>query len=501
MTRGGLAALALLILLKVATAPAQADLIWGVNGHPFTAYPGIGFKQQLDYVEDLGMSSYRVNVSSITHAPALRRLVDLASPRGIDILPVLTPGLDLDNSSPEQLYKWAHAFAVYLVSRFKDDIRVWELGNELENYAIIQPCETRDNGEPYNCEWGPAGGVSPLDYFGPRWAKASAVLKGLSDGTTSVDPKIRKAIGTAGWGHVGAFERMRQDGIEWDISVWHMYGEDPEWAFKKLAEYGKPIWVTEFNHPSGSQHGVVDQAKGLKRWMQRLRELEDAYNVEAAHIYELLDETYWAPGFESVMGLVYLEKDERNAWRIAGNKPAYCVVKTLLRGGYRMPVSGPQSEGTADRPQPAALPQRACNLCLFDHRDAGARNKVRYSYCLILGREADGGGVQSWASALDSGRTMRSILLGMLQSDEFKAGRRTSELGASGYVALLYRLLLDREPDSQGLADYAKALEQGASDRGEVARSIMGSPEFRRKHKLLFREDAQRQSGRVGANE
>ena len=26
--------------------------------------------------------------------------------------------------------------------------------------------------------------------------------------------------------------RMAQDGIRWDISVWHMYGSDPEWAFR-----------------------------------------------------------------------------------------------------------------------------------------------------------------------------------------------------------------------------------------------------------------------------
>jgi len=479
------------------SAPAQADLIWGVNGHPFTAYPGVGFEEQLDYVEDLGMTSYRVNVSSITQAPALRRLVDLAKPRGIDILPVLTPPLDLENSSVEDLYKWAHAYAVYLVSRFKDDIRVWELGNELENYAIIKACEMRDNGEKYNCDWGPAGGVSPLDYYGPRWKKVSAVLKGLSEGTKSVDPTIRKAIGTAGWGHVGAFERIHDDGIEWDISVWHMYGQDPEWAFKKLAEYGKPIWVTEFNHPSGSQDGVVDQAKGLKRWMERLRELEDPYNVEAAHIYELLDETYWAPSFESVMGLVYLEKDDRNNWRAAGDKPAYCAVKALLGGGYRMPVSAPQSEGSAGKNRPGVSPRRECNLCLFDYRDASARNKIRYSYCLILGRDADGGGVQSWSSELSGGHPVRSMLLGMMQSEEFRSSHKINEITDPEYVTLVYRLLLNRDPDGQGLADYAKALERGALSRSDVARAIIGSPEFHQQHKLLFRDGEQQPNSEI----
>src|SRR5262249_32115031 len=115
------------------------------------------------------------------------------------VLPVITPG-NLDERTPQELYKHAFDLAVALTSRFKNDVRVWELGNEMENYAIIKPCEKRDDGTQYPCEWGPASGRDTLDYYGPRWAKVSAVLKGLSDGVISVDPTIRKAMGTAGWG-------------------------------------------------------------------------------------------------------------------------------------------------------------------------------------------------------------------------------------------------------------------------------------------------------------
>ena len=153
-----------------------------------------------------------------------------------------------------------------------------------------RPCEKRDDGTKYPCQWGPAGGVTALEYYGPRWAKVSAVLKGLSDGMTAADPTIRKAMGTAGWGHMGAFERMQRDGIQWDISVWHIYGEDPEWAFAKLAQFKRPIWVTEFDNPRGSQEDEQQQAAGISLMMSRLRALKDRYNVEAAYIYELMDE-------------------------------------------------------------------------------------------------------------------------------------------------------------------------------------------------------------------
>ncbi|TIP52118.1 MAG: hypothetical protein E5X56_34480, partial [Mesorhizobium sp.] len=85
--------------------------------------------------------------------------------------------------------------------------------------AILMPCEMQDSGIQYNCSLGPAGGTETSDYFSPRWAKVSAVLRGLSDATIAVDATIRKAMGTAGWGHRAAFTRMLQDGIRWDISV------------------------------------------------------------------------------------------------------------------------------------------------------------------------------------------------------------------------------------------------------------------------------------------
>ena len=142
---------------------ASAQIQWGVNGHPITAYPGISIDDQLDLVQDLGMTSYRVNVSEVDQSDHLAAILQAARERDIVILPVLTPGgLDLDNDAPETTYKKAHDFAFALGDRFRDQVLVWELGNEEENYAIIQPCEFRDDGTQYPCDWGPAGGVEPL---------------------------------------------------------------------------------------------------------------------------------------------------------------------------------------------------------------------------------------------------------------------------------------------------------------------------------------------------
>jgi len=146
--------------LLATVAPASADLLWGVNGHPITAYPGIPVERQLDFLKDLGLNSYRVNVAGEDNADSLATLVDAGKARGIEILPVITPaGMDLDKDSPQELYGKSRKLAIALGKRFKDDIRVWELGNEMETYAIIKPCEKRDDGTQYPCAWGPAGGT------------------------------------------------------------------------------------------------------------------------------------------------------------------------------------------------------------------------------------------------------------------------------------------------------------------------------------------------------
>ncbi|WP_411034158.1 DUF4214 domain-containing protein [Shinella sp. BYT-45] len=452
-------AAAAFLFLAAGSRPVSAEIVWGVNGHPINSYPGVSFAQQLDLVQDLGARSYRVDISRLASADKLAALVAEALPRGIKIVPVLTPDVDLKAMSEDELYERSHTLARTLGTRFRDEIRVWELGNELENFAIIQPCETRDDGTVYPCEWGPAGGVGALDYYGPRWAKVRAVLRGLSEGMTEADPTIRKAMGTAGWGHTGAFERMRADGIGWDISVWHMYGGDYEWAFKLLAQYDRPIWVTEFNHPFGSRDGAKAQAEGLVQQMERLRELEALYRIEEAHIYELLDETYWAPDFEAFMGLVELEGSAQDGWKIGARKPAYEAVRQAIR-------------------TPRTGPGPACDIAEIRKLPDDAFRKASLGYCLVLDRAADRSEAEGWVRSLQDGMSEADMLAGMLASDEFSQKHAVPGMSDGAYIDLLYRVLLGRPADGAGRDAYLAQLRAGTATRETIARAIVQSGEF-----------------------
>jgi hypothetical protein len=308
---------------------AADDLVWGANGHPFTAHPGISWERQLDLVKQLGATQYRVNLGGTTTTADLQRLVDLANARGIQIVPVLSPPVPIETETAEVIRSRSYDYARQFAAAFKGRMPVWELGNELEVYAIILPCEMQDNGVQYSCSYGPGTGVGPLEYFGPRWAKVSAAFKGLSEGVMAADPGALKAMGTAGWGHTGAFDRMKADGIQWDISVWHDYDGDNTWAMEKLATFGKPIWITEFNHPGGSTNGEAAQADGVQQRIAKYRGFRERFKVQAAHVYELLDEPYWT-GFESVMGLYRVTRNASGQWEASSPKPAFTRMQDLI---------------------------------------------------------------------------------------------------------------------------------------------------------------------------
>lgn len=457
------------------TAAWSADLQWGVNGHPFTAYPDISFEQQLDYVRDLGMTSYRVNVSSLDHMAGLAALVKQAKARGIDILPVITPDLDLDAETAGDLYAKSYAMAVTLVSRFRDDIRVWELGNEMEIHALITACEMRDDGTQYDCSWGTAGGDDPSHYFTPRWKQVSAVLRGLSDGAEAADPTIRKAMGTAGWGHTGAFERMKADGIDWDISVWHHYGDDLKRPLEYLRQFGKPVWITEFNR--SSEKGEQDQADGLLDMMRQFRDLRAEYRIEAAHIYELLDEPYWAPSFEAVMGLVRLRKTEDGRWTPDGVKLAYGTARGFIAGG------GNAEALTTAPPAAAGCDRKSLNSTVVNRA-----NQVAYLYCLALHRLPTP--AEQWRDslAMKRGQGITEMLAKLMETREFRQAQPVERMTNADYIKGIYMLLLGREPDGRGLSDYLARLSRRELTPPQLALELARSDEFRAAHPLLFSE-------------
>jgi len=158
----------------------------------------------------------------------------------------------------------------------------WEAGNEME-FLAIRPGTT---------------GESPGDYDTGRYNVVRSAISGMIDGINSADPNAQVAVGIAGI-HFGFLERLAADGVRWDITSEHYFaypgatdtamGADQ--LFARLADFGRPIVMTEFNQQQGSYWVPSEQTATLLTMMDAIEALAPKYNIIGAYVYELLDQT------------------------------------------------------------------------------------------------------------------------------------------------------------------------------------------------------------------
>ena len=85
-------------------------------------------------------------------------------------------------------------------------------------------------------------------------------------------------------------------------------------------------------------------------------------------------------------------------------------------------------------------------------------------YALALEREADEDGLNEWcAHLLEKDLTPERVAFGFVFSDEAHA----LGLDDTAFMTMLYRLMMDREPDADGLANWLTALADAEARLGE----------------------------------
>jgi Ca2+-binding RTX toxin-like protein len=104
-----------------------------------------------------------------------------------------------------------------------------------------------------------------------------------------------------------------------------------------------------------------------------------------------------------------------------------------------------------------------------------AHGQVYRLYLAALDREPDEGGFANWVTALANGTTLAGITTGFVNSTEFQA--RYGVLDNTQFVTLLYNNVLDRAPDSGGLAHWVGALAGGAT-RESIVNAFSESQEL-----------------------
>jgi len=331
-----------LFLGLLSYSSAAESFAWGVNGHPVSqeGYWHVPLEEQLDLVRELKVGWYRIDVSAASFQANTARLDELlaaANKRQLKLLPVLVPGNDLqDDKVPVvKLREAAAAFGQAIVTRYKDHITHWELGNELDGYAMIRKGETTRSGKVWEWDGAPDGSEAD-DYHSARYERAAAFIGGLLQGVKAADPAAQTLVDTAGWLHYGFVDRLvKEDRVPFDILAWHWYSEMGDMTrvrgqldlLAKLQSYGKPIWITEINRRDGSKGGTEEEAASyLTATAQQLRSHQA---VKAYFVYELLDEPYFGPNGESDYGLVKLSR-ENGAWKTGARKPAFGALRKVI---------------------------------------------------------------------------------------------------------------------------------------------------------------------------
>lgn len=325
----GLVSLAALAALLSAPVGAAEALKWGVNAGSLTNQT-IPVRAQFALMEDLGLTAYRVKLTQSSDARAMTELAGLARNDRVEIVAVLAPDLDFDNGTPRSLYSKAFNFAAAFAAKFKADITAWQLGEGYEEYALVRPCETKDDGKLHDCKSESPDGVSALHYIGERWRKVSHALKGLSDGVIAANPGARRILPTGGAAiRIGAFERLNSDGVQWDATAVRLDRELPENELSMLAAFRRPIWIVDLQY--ANREGESD-ADSLRRMTTALTAKSADYGISAIFLNKLIDDPSGALTGSKGPGLVALARNENGELALADANPIRSTIRTIVLG-------------------------------------------------------------------------------------------------------------------------------------------------------------------------
>lgn len=102
---------------------------------------------------------------------------------------------------------------------------------------------------------------------------------------------------------------------------------------------------------------------------------------------------------------------------------------------------------------------------------------VTLAYRLVLDRDPDPDGLANFEALLRQGTSHRDVIALMRESDEYTESHRPG-LDNDDFIMLTYQMLLDRSPDDHGLAHHHDLLDKGYT-HSDVVALLRESDEYR----------------------
>lgn len=205
---------------------AKKGIMWGVNAHPGwpgTVYARQSIDVQMKRAASMGLRHFRINMSAAAQDrfDFLNAAIAAARPYGIVVTPVLTP---TETKTEDESYRAAYDMAFKFAQRFRGGVPVWELGNEEDHRVVADSFE--DNSDP-----------KKVRAF-PNYAAVRGKLRGLLAGIRAGDETSKVAVGDAGGCNYGFTQALWEDGLRWDMTLFHPYdfwGEPRQSRFDRHA--------------------------------------------------------------------------------------------------------------------------------------------------------------------------------------------------------------------------------------------------------------------------
>ena len=306
----------LLLGLLLCIAPGARALEFGIN----TRHPAELNAQVAELMKERNFRSARIDLLA---GHDLGPLVDMAMrvrANGGNVQAVLQTSYQWDHGCNPDLARVeqdAYRQAAAAVDKVKHVVHDFELLNEMQ----LRPEILRE--VPWN-----TAGASAEPYQGkPCLATLARAVRGMSRAVADQRERsglpLRVILGVVGR-DFGFLRFMRDQGVEWDVTGFHVYphqhsrtfATDPWYGpggpLAQLASFGKPVHINEFNcgetydPPYENRAGAPRTETCLRSIARHLRSLEgqDIARLEAIHFYELFDEPR-KPAPENRFGLVH----------------------------------------------------------------------------------------------------------------------------------------------------------------------------------------------------
>ena len=249
-------------------AKRSGEFIWGVQGGAYalnkkvdTYHPDYA-SEQIEVAKDLGVKVIRANLEiakteqpfSITPQEKDNDdYINQVTANNLDVLLVLDPDVPatIGKADPE---KEGYKLASYAAARYKDKVKYYQIVNEVSG-TIVKPADYQ--GQTF-------AGENNIEYSVERYNATMGWIKGMSRGIRENDPEA-KIVLSGHWILYDVFNRLIEDGADFDILGWAWYSPDGVDVTKreynngqymnlaqKLSEIKKDVWIIESNRAGGS---------------------------------------------------------------------------------------------------------------------------------------------------------------------------------------------------------------------------------------------------------